>query len=613
MRLLSLNCHGLGNPEIVQELHTLVKSEVPRVVFLMETRLEARNIEWLRIKLGMIGALAVDRVGFGGGLAMLWSSDITVSVRSYSPRHIDVEIISENGVHWRFTGFYGNPEHHRRMESWDLMQRLGAECSLPWLVCGDFNEIVDNGEKLGFRSRAQRLMANFREALTDCDLSDLGFQGPKFTWSNLQSNENVIFARLDRGVSTREWLRLFPATRVRIIPFAPSDHHAVMVDCKGEAVQHYKKKHQFRFEAMWVKREGCEEVIQKAWEAQQEGTRMFQLCQKIKGCRMALIEWNKQGILSMPSKIKGLRAKLSNMDSNIQELWQDHSRLSERHATRKELNYHISQEEIYWRQRSRISWMRDGDRNTRFFHECASQRKRKNEILRLRNQDGNWVANREEMSGLVNHYFHNMFTSSNPMGIDQVVNVVDRIVTADMNRWLMREFDASEVRQALFQMHPTKAPGPDGMSAIFFQTYWHIVGNDFTSAIIDFLNSGNMLSAVNFTHIVMIPKTKSPESMAQFRPISLCNVIYKTISKVLANRLKVILPSIISESQSAFVSGRLISNNILVAFESLHYLKNKRKGKTTHMAAKLDMSKAYDRVEWGYLEALMLRLGLNGA
>uniref|UniRef100_A0A2N9FS77 Uncharacterized protein n=1 Tax=Fagus sylvatica TaxID=28930 RepID=A0A2N9FS77_FAGSY len=223
-------------------------------------------------------------------LAMLWSSDITVSVRSYSPRHIDAEIILENGVHWRFTGFYGNPEHHRRTKSWNLMRRLGAECSLPWLVCGDFNEIMDNGEKLGFRSRAQRLMANFREALTNCELSDLGFQGPKFTWSNLQSNENVIFAKLDRGVSTRKWLRLFPATRVRIIPFVPSDHHAVMVDCNVEAIQPYRKKHQFRFEAMWVKREGCEEVIKKAWEAQQEGTRMFQLCQKIKGCRMALIQ-----------------------------------------------------------------------------------------------------------------------------------------------------------------------------------------------------------------------------------------------------------------------------------------------------------------------------------
>ncbi len=241
-----------------------MKSEVHQVVFLMETRLEARNIEWLRIKLGMKGALAVDRVGFGGGLAMLWSSDITVSVRSYSPRYIDAEIISKERVHWRFTGFYGNPEHNRRMESWDLMR---AECSLPWLVCGDFNEIVDNGEKLGFQSRAQRLIANFREALTDCELSNLGFQGPKFTWSNLQSNENVIFARLDKGVSTWEWLRLFPATRVRIIPFAPSNQHAIMVDCNVEAVQPSRKKHKFRFEAMWVKREGCEEVIKKAWEA----------------------------------------------------------------------------------------------------------------------------------------------------------------------------------------------------------------------------------------------------------------------------------------------------------------------------------------------------------
>ena len=120
-----------------------------------------------------------------------------------------------------------------------------------------------------------------------------------------------------------------------------------------------------------------------------------------------------------------------------------------------------------------------------------------------------------------------------------------------------------------------------------------------------------MLSSINFTHIVMIPKTKTPENMTQFRLISLCNVIYKTISKVLANKLKSILPSIISESQSAFVPGCLILDNILVAFESLHYMKNKRKGKSTHMAAKLDMSKAYDRVEWGYLKAIMVKMGFH--
>jgi hypothetical protein len=126
---------------------------------------------------------------------------------------------------------------------------------------------------------------------------------------------------------------------------------------------------------------------------------------------------------------------------------------------------------------------------------------------------------------------------------------------------------------------------------------WHIVGSDITQAILDFLHSGQMLKSVNYTHIALIPKIKSPDLMSQFRPISLCNVIYKIISKVLANRFKQVLNLVISDSQSAFVPRRLITDNVLVAFNALHYMKSKRKGRSTHMAVKLDMSKAYDRVE----------------
>ena len=119
------------------------------------------------------------------------------------------------------------------------------------------------------------------------------------------------------------------------------------------------------------------------------------------------------------------------------------------------------------------------------------------------------------------------------------------------------------------------------------------------------LNSGKILKAINHTHITLVPKVKNPEAVADYRPISLCNVIYKIISKVLANRLKRILPQIISKSQSAFVPGRLISDNILVAFETLHHMHHQRQGKTGSMAIKLDMSKAHDRVEWRYLERVM--------
>ena len=108
---------------------------------------------------------------------------------------------------------------------------------------------------------------------------------------------------------------------------------------------------------------------------------------------------------------------------------------------------------------------------------------------------------------------------------------------------------------------------------------------------------------------MLIPKVKNPERMSEFRSISLCNVIYKIISKVLANRLKQVLPQIISPTQSAFVPGWLITDNVLVAYETLHTMHSKKKGEKGSLAPKLDISNAYDRVEWQFLQSIMEKMG----
>ena len=161
------------------------------------------------------------------------------------------------------------------------------------------------------------------------------------------------------------------------------------------------------------------------------------------------------------------------------------------------------------------------------------------------------------------------------------------------------------------QMHPTKALGPDGMSTIFFQKYWDVIGNDITCTVLNVLNSNMPIVDINRTNITLIPKTNNLSQMTDFRLISLSNVVYKLVSKVLANCLKTILPQIISENQSAFLSERFITDNVLVAFELMHYLDHKKEGKENFMSVKLDMSKAYNRVKWGFIKKVIEKMGFH--
>ncbi|KAF7139221.1 hypothetical protein RHSIM_Rhsim07G0138700 [Rhododendron simsii] len=193
----------------------------------------------------------------------------------------------------------------------------------------------------------------------------------------------------------------------------------------------------------------------------------------------------------------------------------------------------------------------------------------------------------------------------------EALSVVENCISSEMNERLIKDVSVEEIKKAAFDLGSLKAPGPDGYPSFFFQSYWEKVGEGVCQAVQRFFNNGFLLKELNQTNIVLIPKVSFPETLGQYRPISLCNFAMKVITKVMANRLKGILQHIISPNQSAFVIGRQIQDNVIVAHEAFHFLKMKKKGCDGFLALKLDFNKAYDRVEWDFVEALLLKMGFH--
>ncbi|KAL6144357.1 hypothetical protein ACLB2K_055051 [Fragaria x ananassa] len=206
----------------------------------------------------------------------------------------------------------------------------------------------------------------------------------------------------------------------------------------------------------------------------------------------------------------------------------------------------------------------------------------------------------EEEERIVLEYFGELFQSSCPSNLDVLTDLFSAVVTHDMNAVLTREFETAKVFQTLKQMQPLKASGPDGFAPYVYQKFWSLVGEGVTRAVRCFMDSESLMRQVNCTNVTLISKVKTLENMQQLRPISLCHVIYKLGSKVL------------SPNQCVFVPGRQISDNSLLAFEISHFRKRCFGGGQGYGALKLDMSKAYDRVEWPFLEAMMVLLAKQG-
>ena len=330
-------------------------AKAPAVVFLAETLADEARLEYVKNRIQIDKKCVVERINRGGGLVLFWKNDLVVDVISSSLNHIDAVINKDTEAAWLFTGFYGEPESHRRHESWDLLHNLHSQNSLAFLCAGDFNEILKQSEKLGGRMRPLGQMQLFRDILDECGLMDIGFKGSPFTWSKHYNNGVSIWERLDRVMVSYDWFSKFPGARVHHVDSTTSDHKILWIE--NSDLNCSPRKRLFRFKEMWLGDKGCGEMVEGVWQVSYEEEGSTRVIKKVENCGKALTKWSKDCFSNVRKQLAQKRRELIRIEKVVLQ----GGNLGRLVELKKEINSLMDKKERMWCQRSRTLYLQDGD------------------------------------------------------------------------------------------------------------------------------------------------------------------------------------------------------------------------------------------------------------
>ncbi|XP_074346531.1 uncharacterized protein LOC141685321 [Apium graveolens] len=443
---------------------------------------------------------------------------------------------------------------------WDYSLTLSTTTS-PWCLLGDFNCEVNLSEISGGREHWTPGMQVFKDCLASCGLDKVRTMGDNFTWTNKRII-NPVFKCLDRMFANGVWFNLFTEGNVFVKPRGLMDHNALLFE---EPMQLQKISKPFQFFNYMVDVPGFHATVDKSWSLICSGSCYAKFASKLKETKVLLRQLNRaHGNVS--SNVLTARANLAHLQVTMLNN-QDPSLLSLDKDLINVLNLALAEEESLYLQKSRVKWMGLGDGNNSFFHKKYKANWNHNKILVLEDDSGTLVHGQQLCANVAIHYFKNLLGMEVTHTAIDLESVDYKVTTETQATLLSVAVNDALIFNTLKKMKKNKAPGPYGVNVEFFLATWNTTGPDFCASIRCFFDTGFLPSGINSTLISLIPKVDSSTRMADFLPISLCTVMYKCISKIIASRLKLIMPTVIDIAQSAFIPGRSISDNILLAQE----------------------------------------------
>ncbi|XP_048617726.1 uncharacterized protein LOC125589247 [Brassica napus] len=375
------------------------------------------------------------------------------------------------------------------------------------------------------------------------------------------------------------------------------------------------KKRPFKFFNFLTDHPDFLDTVAASWNSTEQifhsTSALFKFHKKLKYLKPLLRRLNQNRFGNIPKRTQDAFDKLcEKQKSALQDPTE--TSFTEAADAMNDWNHWASIEESFLRQKSRITWLQQGDQNSLFFFKIVQSRTSYNMIRQLTLPSGEVITDLHKIKGIAASHFENFLNQSPQTAAltdsAQLTDLLDFRCPNHTAQLLTHPISEAEIRNVLFSMPSSKAPGPDGFPADFYRASWDIIKKDFIIAVHFFFMFGFLPRGVNATILTLIPKHGDAREIKDYRPISCCNILYKVISKILANRLKVLLPELIEPNQCAFVKGRLLLENVLLATE---LVKNYHKESIQPRSVlKLDISKAFDSVNWIFITSTLRALGI---
>lgn len=606
MNILSLNINGFGKGDFKLEwVNNLIRSHKVSVVGIQETKIKLISDVMIRRLWGSMDFdfHYVKSTGQGGGILCCWNKNLFIKYESICRN--DCLIIKgkelESGNPLCLINVYASQDTKQREDLWHFLSAFLTGWNDVAIIFGDFNDVRNERERRGsvMDVKATRLFNNF---INNNNLVEAKMGGSNFTWNK---GGGAKRSKLDRFLVSDNYGDYWPNFEVHSDLRLFSDH-------KPLVLKHVRRNFgniPFKFYNSWLGMEDCDQIVQEVWEnfqIQGQHLKIYIVMQKLKTIKEKLRAWSANKRLKKEEDKRKFLANLNSIDNLIEIGQGSNELLTNRINLISSLRLLDKKENEDIAQKFKNRWCLEGDENTALYHKIINKKKHSMGIKGV-DINGVWEVESSKVKDHFKNYYENLFKKDQDCSWSHDLGETSQITPREKGD-LEKNFDEKELKDAIWGSGHNKSPGPDGFTMEFYKFYWEIIKTDLLEAFNDFANKPILPKGAISTFITLIPKVNNPIQVKDFRPISLISSIYKILAKMLANRLKKVLPRVIDITQSAFIKNRQLTDGPLIVNEVVDWAKAKKK---SMFIFKSDIAKAFDSVSWDYLDSILDQKGFG--